>query len=170
MDKVFLIGLPSSGKTTLGEKVAAAQNLTFIDMDDEIEKLDGRTISEIFTTEGEDYFRQKERIVLKSLIKKNGLFLISTGGGAPCFFDNMADIKNGGFSIYLKVSPKELSIRLSKKGLSSRPLLSDVQNVEREISNKLDVRSKFYEQADVTLEGDHIQLNDLLNAIKYAIR
>ncbi len=170
MDKVFLIGLPSSGKTTLGKKVADAQNLTFIDMDDEIERLDGRTISEIFATEGENYFRQKERDVLKSLLNKKGKFLISTGGGAPCFFDNMKKIKEGGYSIYLKVSPQELSRRLSNKGLSDRPLLSDVQDVEREISAKLAKRSSYYEQADTTLEGDHIQVNDLLNAIKYAVR
>lgn len=171
MDKIFLIGLPSSGKTTLGKKVASSEGLIFVDMDDEIEKVEGRSIPEIFEQNGESYFREVEQSVLKSLVEDSGgKLLISTGGGAPCFFDNIDLIKSSGVSVYLKVSPKELAKRLSKKGLDNRPLLSEVKNVEQEIEEKLKIRSAYYEQADVIIEGDQIQLNDLLNAIKYGIR
>ena len=86
--RIYLIGLPGSGKTTLGKQVAKALNLTFIDMDEKIEQTEGKSISEIFSKEGEAYFRDIERAMLHQVAQEENC-IISTGGGAPCFFDNM---------------------------------------------------------------------------------
>ena len=95
MNKVFLIGLPSSGKTTLGKRLATLNQWEFIDMDDEIVKHTGHSISSIFENDGEQGFRIIERELLKVLIEDSkSNQLISTGGGAPCFFDNMSLIKS----------------------------------------------------------------------------
>ena len=80
--KIYLIGLPSSGKTTLGKSLANSLNSQFIDMDELIEKKDGRSIPEIFKNDGEDFFREVEKSVLKDLLGGSDNVVISTGGGA----------------------------------------------------------------------------------------
>ena len=102
---------------------------------------------------------------LTSVQKKR---VISTGGGAPCFFNNMDVMNANGKTIYINVSPKELALRLSKSGTESRPLLANVDDLEREITDKLKVRSEFYEKAHFVLTGDRLHINDLLNLVKYS--
>lgn len=169
--KIYLIGLPSSGKTTLGKQLAQSVKGKFIDMDERIEKKTGKSIPEIFKKEGEEHFRKIEHDVLFDIIMmedKNQV--IATGGGAPCFFDNMALLNADGISIYLKVSPQELVKRLSGTGTDSRPLLKGKKEheLEDEIKAKLADRDEFYAQAHVTLDGDQLHINDLINAVKYA--
>jgi len=168
--KIYLIGLPSSGKTTLGKQLAQAIHSEFIDMDDLIEQNEKKTIAEIFAQKGEDYFRKSEQKTLTDLIaQENKKLIISTGGGVPCFFDNMKQMNANGATIYLKVSPKELVRRLKGTGTASRPLLNGkkVEELEREITVKLEERDQFYSQAQYVLEGDSLHLNDLINLVKY---
>ncbi|MFN5829806.1 MAG: shikimate kinase, partial [Bacteroidota bacterium] len=85
---VYLTGFMGSGKTTVGKKLAAQLNYTFIDLDSYIEKQEGRSISELFNEHGENYFREVEHQCLQTLLKLEKL-VIACGGGTPCFYDAM---------------------------------------------------------------------------------
>src|SRR5436189_5502924 len=87
--KIFLIGMPGAGKSTLGRPLAAALNLPFVDLDKEIEKHEQKSIPEVFELRGEDYFRKSESTLLKSWAESNRSFVLATGGGAPCFHDGI---------------------------------------------------------------------------------
>lgn len=170
--KIYLIGLPSSGKTTLGKQLALALQSKFIDMDELIETKEGKSIAEIFAQQGEDYFRKVEKHVLAEMVDlMDEKQIISTGGGAPCFFDNMEQMNQDGLTIYLNVSPKELVRRLSGSGTASRPLLQGkkANALEQEISDKLTQRNQYYSQAKHILDGDKLHVNDLINLVKYVI-
>src|SRR5258708_25113313 len=99
--KIFIIGLPGSGKTTLGKQVAEKLNLPFIDLDLEIEKLEGKTVQEIFAKRKENYFRELESRTLKNFCSGKSDFVMATGGGAPGFFDNMDVMNNSGKTVFL---------------------------------------------------------------------
>ena len=92
MKNIFLVGMPSSGKSTLGRRLARALGYRFADLDKLIVQDQKRTIPEIFASEGEDYFRKVEQRILRAT-QQNRSLVVATGGGAPCFFDNMDFIK-----------------------------------------------------------------------------
>ncbi len=106
--KIFLIGLPGSGKTTLGKRLAEKLNLTFVDLDLEIEKKEGKTVQEIFAQKKENYFREIESKTLRGFCSSNNDFVMSTGGGAPCFYDNMTLMNQSGTTIFLHVSAAQI--------------------------------------------------------------
>lgn len=153
MKNIFLIGLPSSGKSTLGKKLARLLDYRFVDMDKLIEKDQHMTIHEIFTQKGEPYFREVESRILKNTIENRSV-VIATGGGAPCFFDNMDFIKKSGISIFLDVHHVELAKRIQNHGKDDRPLLSGAASLENELEQKYLQRLPFYSRADFTLSGD----------------
>ena len=155
MKNIFLIGMPSSGKSTLGRQLAKRLDYQFIDMDDLIVNQEISTISEIFKYKGEDYFRQVESKILKG-IKPNQKLLIATGGGVPCFFDNMDFIKANGTSIFLNVQPEDLLKRIQKSEVNNRPLIDKKKSNEEllnELKERYEYRLKFYEQADIQVDG-----------------
>jgi shikimate kinase len=143
----------ASGKTTLGKKLAQKLNFEFIDSDHEIEKQTGKKISEIFSEQGENAFRELENQFVKSLIGKTNIVL-STGGGLPCFHDNISLINNLGQSFYLKLSPMELTKRILN-AKTIRPLAQGKTPEELLlfVENLLSQREKFYAQAQHTLSG-----------------
>ena len=144
--KVFLIGFMGSGKTTLGRKLAARLNYEFIDLDHKLEQ----QVELLF---GEPSFRKLEAEVLrKTNYPENAV--ISTGGGLPCYFDNMDWIKANGKSIYIKLSPKTLADRL-EAGKEERPLLQDKHgdSLIAFIEEKLRERESFYAQANIIADG-----------------
>lgn len=165
MSLIYLIGMPGSGKTTIGKKLASVLALDFHDMDHMIEMFQGKTIPQIFAEEGEDYFREVEKKVLKDTdVFQNAV--ISTGGGVPCFFDNMEVLKKAGTTVYLKVSAEELFKRLEH--MEGRPLLDGKKKdaLLEELNAKLAHRAQFYEQADIVIEGDDIQVDEVLKQLK----
>src|SRR5689334_5487844 len=101
--KIFLIGLPGSGKSTLGKDLADALLVDFVDLDVEIEKQENKIVQDIFREKGEDYFRQVESSVLKVWAASSKSFVMSTGGGAPCFYGGIDVINESGISIFLNV-------------------------------------------------------------------
>jgi len=109
--KIFLIGFMGSGKTTLGRKLASRMGYEFIDLDHKLEQQVELSIAEYFQLFGEDAFRQLESQVLKKTLYPDNA-IISTGGGLPCFFDNMDWMKANGKSVYIKLNPKTLADRL----------------------------------------------------------
>lgn len=163
--KVFLIGFMGSGKTTFGKKLANALNYDFIDLDKRIEEEEKMDINAIFKRFGENYFRKKESEVLKNLEKKH-FTIVSTGGGTPCFFDNMNWIKSNGKSIYLKASPGFLFSRI-KDSPNIRPLFSGMEEIEIQaaILDLLTKREVFYEQADHIVDCKTLAISEVVNKL-----
>lgn len=151
--KIFLIGFMGSGKTTLGRKLAARMGYEFIDLDHKLEQQVELSIAEYFQIFGEDTFRQLESELLKKTPYPDNA-IISTGGGLPCYFDNMDWMKANGKSVYIKLSPKTLADRL-ETGKEERPLLQDKHGdaLVAFIEQKLGERERFYSQASIIVDG-----------------
>lgn len=159
--RIFLIGYMGSGKTTLGRKLAYNLQYQFIDLDEYIEKYERRKISQIFEEDGEDYFRKLERIYLNRVIDKEDI-VISTGGGTPCFFDNMDQMNEYGKTIYINMHPKALLPRLLSS-TSTRPLLVEKDEVEMldYVSKTLRSREKYYHKAKRVVTGYNLTARKL---------
>ena len=144
---VYLVGFMGSGKSYTGQQLATALNLPFVDLDVRLETQEGRSIGQIFETDGEAHFRQLEAKILRDTINEHST-IISCGGGAPCFHQNMDWINAHGLSIYLQASVELLAKRL-KKGQAQRPLVRDFNETQLEafIAERLSARESFYHQA-----------------------
>jgi shikimate kinase len=164
MKNIFLVGMPSSGKTTLGKKLARALGYRFVDLDKLIVNDQKKSIPEIFQEKGEAYFREVERRILQDTRPDHWL-VVSTGGGAPCFFDNMDFIKKTGISLFLDVPPAVLADRILKHGKDDRPLLSGVTELEKELEARLRVRLPYYQRADFTIQNNTSQVRKLVDMI-----
>ncbi|NJM14306.1 MAG: shikimate kinase [Bacteroidales bacterium] len=112
---VFLVGFMGSGKTTIGKKLAHLLGKAFIDMDEYIENKQGKTIAEIFSAVGEETFRALEKEKLCELVKLNNT-VISTGGGAPCFHNNMQLMNAHAETIYIQVPNEVINGKVKKFG------------------------------------------------------
>lgn len=153
MSNVILVGYMGCGKTTVGKNLARDYNYMFIDSDEEIEKLQNRTISDIFASEGEAAFRDMETDYLKSLIsqKVDGIVL-STGGGMPLREENRVLLQQLGEVIYLKAQPETVYQRI--KGDTKRPLLQCEDPLQK-IKDMIALRAPLYQQAaDEVIEVD----------------
>jgi len=150
---IVLIGFMGSGKTTVGKLLAKAINLEFIDMDSFIEKEQKSTIKEIFSNKGEAYFRKLESKALSKILSNSKKKVISTGGGAPCFLNNMEIIKSNSISVYLKVGSQRLVERLIQD--TQRPLIQNKTDKEllTFVKDTLRERQKDYSQADITVRA-----------------
>jgi shikimate kinase len=155
MNRIFLIGYMGSGKTTIGKLLAAKLGYSFVDMDARIEGTQFKAISQIFAEKGEDEFRRLEQSCLHEVAGFENV-VISTGGGAPCFFDNMEYMNAHGVTVYLKLTAAELAERLEFIGVSKRPLLANRKGDElrRFIAEGLAKREPFYKKATYALSGD----------------
>lgn len=153
--RIYLIGYMGSGKSTVGTGLAKALNLDFIDLDHYIESRNHRTIPDIFARDGEAEFRRLEQKALHEVSEIENI-VIATGGGAPCFFDNMEVIKRTGKSLYLNGSPRILADRLMHSK-TERPLIKGKTEPELVafIAETLAKRSEWYTQAESILNFDH---------------
>lgn len=163
MKNIILVGMMSSGKTTLGKKLARALNYQFVDLDKLIEKDQGMEISSIFAHRGEAYFREVESSILKETATQKGIVLAS-GGGTPCFFDNMEVIKGMGISIFLDVPAADLARRIENHGKDDRPILSGTTSLVDTLQARITDRLPYYTQADFTLKGE-IDVSHLLEIL-----
>ena len=143
-----------SGKTTLGRILAPRLNMSFIDLDAFIEQRHFKTISQLFEEKGEDEFRKIEHNALLEVSCFENT-VISTGGGAPCFFDNIDIMNANGLTVYLQLSPPQLVERL-KAGRAKRPLIKNKNDEEllHFIDENLEKRKKFYEQAKLIVNTE----------------
>jgi len=166
--KIFLIGLPCCGKTTIGKQVAEQLKIPFIDLDEIIIQSEQMTVNEIFLKKGETYFRELESNELKRIAQSDTEFLMATGGGAPCFADNIEVINKFGKSIFLNLAVEEIVKRLDNINLSDRPLLASISKEDRMLKFKelLKQREKFYRVAHFTLSGLAITADQVVRIIK----
>ncbi len=151
---IYLVGFMGCGKSTIGKELAAILNLKFIDSDEYLENKINKSISEIFSSKGEKYFRMKEKEILFEISKMNNV-VISLGGGTPCFNNNMKIINNTGTSIYLEVDALNIINRL-KNDSNQRPLIQNIQgnDLDQFIRNKLDERKVFYNLAQHRIDAN----------------
>jgi shikimate kinase len=145
---IYLIGFMGTGKTTVGKLLAKNLRRPFVEMDEEIEKREGKKIVEIFSLYGESYFRKLEKEVLIQIAKENNL-VVSCGGGLVCDEENLQILKSTGIVFLLEASPEVIYART--KHYAHRPLLN-VENPRQRIEQLLKVRLPFYRQAHYSLD------------------
>lgn len=163
---IFLIGFMGSGKTTMGKKLAKRLERSFVDMDHVIVDRIGMSIPEYFKQYGEDKFRKLEQEVLKEQTDPNSV--VSTGGGSPCYFDNMDWILANGLAIYLNLSAKALHVRLQQSNIASRPALQGFTGDEllKFIEDKLAERAPYYQRAPIKVDQFNNNVENIYQIIK----
>lgn len=146
-----------SGKSYTGRNLALLLKYDYIDSDIFISEKENKSINEIFDTEGEEYFRKLEHNFLLNL-DKNKNTVISTGGGMPCFYDNMDLMNEKGMTIYLN-RPKEKVMMRLLRGQYKRPLLKGLspEKVANLYDEKLEFRKPFYEQAKLSVDDAEVE-------------
>jgi shikimate kinase len=165
--KLYLIGLLGSGKSVLGKELSQLLKLPFIDLDDVLEKQDGVEVSKIFSEKGEAHFRMLEAEALrKQSIQKE--FVMATGGGTPCFHDNISFINQTGTSVFLDTPVSEIVKRLKGEQKKTRPLLASVPDdqLQPTLEAMLQSRLKFYKQAHFIVSPTASTAEDILNLLK----
>ncbi len=169
--KIFLLGLPGCGKTTLGKKLAEALHIPFVDLDAEIEKSENMLIRDIFEKYKEDYFRKVEARELVRWCESADDFIMATGGGAPVFFDNIERINAAGMSIFLDVSAREITRRILLTSLQERPLFAKAnsETLKDQIEFMRSQRLQFYRKAKLTITDDSISTTDMVEKIRKEI-
>ena len=156
MKRIFLIGYMGSGKTTVGKLLARSLSLEFIDLDAFIENKYRKSIALLFEEKGEEMFRRIESHALREVAAFEDV-LISTGGGAPCYFDNMAFMNRVGTTIYIEASPEELAARL-QASKTVRPLIAGKKDEELVsfIREHLAQRERYYNDAHIVYHTDRM--------------
>lgn len=136
-----------SGKSFWSTKLGSILNIPSFDLDKEIEKAEAKTIAEIFENKGEDYFRIKENEALKSFTSNNN-FILSTGGGAPCYHNNIDWMNANGITIWIDESIEIIAERLLKEK-THRPLIANVPDEELKdfLAQMRERRAPFYSKA-----------------------
>lgn len=157
-----------SGKTTHGRKLARALNVEFVDIDSHIKIKLNKSIPEIFEEFGEQFFRDQETMAINELIHLNKApAVISLGGGAICFNDNLSLVKNNGLVIYLETHENVLRQRLMRSK-NKRPLLDNMSGDKmlQYIKEKIRERSIYYNQAHIKVDGLNLTTAALLSTIE----
>ena len=157
MTRIFLTGYMGAGKTTLGRALAAEMGIPFIDLDHYIETRHCKTIAQLFAEKGEEGFREIERRMLHEVGEFEDV-IISTGGGTPCFFDNIEYMNAQGTTVYLDVPVERLHIRLSI-AKAKRPLIKDKNDEELMafITEQLAKRAPHYCKAQYSFRADRLE-------------
>ena len=157
MTRIFLIGYMGAGKTTLGKAFAREMSLNFIDLDWFIEERFHKTVQQLFLERGEDGFRELERKMLHEVAEFEDV-VVSTGGGTPCFFDNMEFMNRVGKTVFLDVHPDGLFRRL-RVAKQQRPILQGKEDDELKafIVQALEKRAPFYTQAQYIFNADELE-------------
>jgi shikimate kinase len=168
MSMLFLIGMPASGKTYWGRKIAEHYQLPFADLDEYIEQQAGMTISKLFEQHGEAHFRERERKVLQYLIQENKARIIACGGGTPLFFDNLQIMKAAGCIAYLSAEIQTLQKHINNDKVE-RPLLKGSVDMEQKLRDMQEERMNVYIQADYFLETEQLSITNFANIINTCI-
>ena len=162
------MGMPGSGKSTLGTALSEELRIVFYDLDQYIEIEAKKDITRIFTEDGEGGFRSIETHCLQQLSEQSHSKVIATGGGTPCFHDNIDYINKHGVSIFLDVPLEIIVERLIKQGTGGRPLLQGKTPKEllRQLHDHFLQRKAFYLKALIHMEGPTILMEDVIEQLK----
>ncbi len=158
-----------SGKSVIGKKLSEVLNYNYLDLDDYIQLKENKSITEIFKSKGEIYFRKIESKYLDEVIDDKLNTVISLGGGTPCYGENMTKIKHAknASSIYLKTTISVLVERLFSEK-NHRPLISHIQEKEELIEfigKHMFERSPYYNQSDIILNTDQKSIDEVVESI-----
>lgn len=162
MGNIILTGFMGAGKSTVGMRLAERLKMEFVDLDREIEKVTGMSVSQIFKRYGEIRFRSEENLMVEKLAKRDGL-VIATGGGTILREENMQILRNNGIIILLEASPEDIFARVSRKR-GTRPLLRKnltIENIEAMLAD----RDPFYQQADHRINTSGKDLDTIVKEI-----
>ena len=162
--KIYLIGLPGCGKSTLGKQLSKKLGVPFIDLDIALEQREGKPVKDIFKEKGEDYFREIESDTLRKVSEGMPEFVLATGGGAPVFFDNMDFMNKHGQTVFLDVPAREIANRILKSKKEERPLLAKLapDELKDQIEFLRSQRIRFYNQAMHKVSANTILVDDVL--------
>ena len=163
MKRIFLIGYMGAGKTTVGKVLSQQLGLSFIDLDHYIEGRYHKTVGQLFAERGEEAFRDIERRMLREVAAFEDV-LVSTGGGAPCFFDNIEFMNEAGQTVYLKVSVEELAKRL-ELCKSTRLKGRSGDELKAFIAESLEKRELFYSKAAIVFEAEEMMTDQDVHKI-----
>lgn len=163
--RVILVGFPGSGKSSVGKKLAAKLGCDFLDLDDAFEEKYHISIADFFAKYSEKAFRSCEREVLLDKLQLDNV-VISSGGGTPCFADNMDTMKQFGIVVYIKMAEASLFDRLSH-AKRPRPLVQNLtpEELQEFIATNLPKRETFYQQAHLTVKGESIDIEGLCEKV-----
>ncbi len=167
--KIFLIGFMGAGKTHWGRLLSEKLGIRFFDLDEQVTEHAGKSIPEIFATEGEEQFRLLEKEVLYIITESHESFVMACGGGSPCYFNNIEYMNQSGTTVWINTPLDTLFDRLVKEK-DKRPLIKElsVEQLRGFISKKFADRKIYYEQANVTVDEEPVQLDRLIEKIFHA--
>ncbi|SDL78038.1 shikimate kinase [Catalinimonas alkaloidigena] len=163
-ETIFLIGMPGCGKSTLGRALAAALDYTFVDLDAQIEADEGRTIRDIFAQDGEVIFREIEARTLRKVAAQPHT-IVATGGGTPCFHDNLAVIHAQGISLFLDTSLSTILARMEAAERAVRPLLAQ-EDLKAKLEELYTRRISYYAQADLRIPEADSDVSSVLQKLQ----
>jgi len=162
MKKIFIVGMPGSGKSTMAKYLSSETSFKYLDLDEEIELKSKKSVSKIFEIDGEESFRVLEKETLDEIIQKEEKFILATGGGTPSYDDNMEKMNENGITIFLNTSPEILIERISRK--NKRPLFNST-NVREKVSKIFDERIKFYKRSKHTIiNNNRVKALSIINS------
>jgi shikimate kinase len=179
---MFLVGFMGSGKSWLARRISEREGIPRYDLDEEIEKEQGMSITDIFRIHGEQGFRVTEREVLERLCQRilegegdsvsiadRPLAVVATGGGTPCFPDNMEWMNANGTTVWID-TPKDLLLERLKRGRDHRPLIRglDDRALEAYVDSAMEMRSPHYAKAQVRWGSDGWEPLDLDKILEHA--
>ena len=155
-----------AGKSHWGRLLSEKLGIPFFDLDEQVVEEAGRSIPEIFAAEGEEYFRMQEKGVLHMITEGNESFVMACGGGSPCYFNNIEYMQQAGTTVWINTAPEILFQRLVKEK-DKRPLIKDLtdEQLHSFISKKFADRKIYYEQADIKMDDEPVQIGELIEKI-----
>jgi shikimate kinase len=163
---IFIIGYMGAGKTTLGKQLAERLNYRFYDLDDMFEISTGYSIGSFFEKFGEAAFRQKEREILFNHLD-DVQTVIATGGGTPCYADNMAIMNQKGMTVFIETGFETIMKRLAGK-FHDRPMLKHIPHDQLPsfIREHMKSRLEYYSKAMIKVDGEDIDLKVIIDAVR----
>lgn len=172
-----------SGKSYYADKIASLMGIPHVDLDDAIEKDQGKSISEIFSQQGEAEFRRLETFMLRKKVAalstdetdsvsgkhRNYTGLIACGGGTPCFHDNMQWMNDHGMTIWINPPIEVLKARL-KTEQAKRPLIAELNEAELNefVEHRLQSRENYYAQATIQVTDPSMPIEQIIKKIQHA--
>ncbi len=167
--KIFLIGFMGSGKTHWGSQLGEKLGIRFFDLDEQVTENAGKSVVELFAELGEEQFRLMEKDALYIITESHDSFVMACGGGTPCYFNNIDYMKQAGTVVWIN-TPAELLFERLIGEKEKRPLIKSLSDDQLRsfISKKYADRKIYYEQADIILDEQPLQVDLLIEKIFHA--